>query len=225
MTLKSLRRTVQAAFAAAAIVVGLFVAGGTVRATPGDQHQVWVCKYVGQPGDFETLKSGKNPIIVDVAAADAYVGADFADGQTHSLVIDLATDENTGQGETYTGEATCPSVQPSVEPSTEPSPSSAPSSTPTIAPSTDPTPTVTPEVSPSVTPSETPVATPSSPSTPTPASTPERPAVTPPSTDTSAPQTATSTGDFAVLFVFGLLIGFAASLTYLMAGGRTRPRR
>lgn len=130
-------------------VLALALAGtGAVHATPPDDtgfHQVWVCKYVGQPGDFETLKPGKNPIIVDVASADAFVGADFADGQTHSFVIDLATEENTGQGETYIGEATCPTPpsdsQPPDEnatPSDEPSapPSDAPSSEPSVSPTT-----------------------------------------------------------------------------------------
>ena len=113
---------------------------------PSPDHQVWVCKYVGQPGDFETLKSGKNPIIVDVAAADAYVGADFADGQTHSYVIDLATDENTGQGERYTGDQTCPTPTPTprrrpVTPT--PTPSASPTTTPTSTPSPTPTSSVT----------------------------------------------------------------------------------
>jgi hypothetical protein len=123
---------------------------GTASATPvsnggTDSHQVWVCKYVGAPGDFETLKPGKNPIIVDVAAADAYVGADFADGQTHSLVIDIATDENTGQGERYTGEATCPSdanPDPSATPTS--SPSDEPSPSPKDVPSGEPSPVPSP---------------------------------------------------------------------------------
>lgn len=79
-----------------------------------NHHKVWVCKYVGAPGDFETLKAGKQPIQVDVSAADAYVGADFADGQHHSYVIDLVTHENTDRHNNYTGSATCPTPEPTT---------------------------------------------------------------------------------------------------------------
>jgi hypothetical protein len=138
-----------------ALVVSLFAIGagtaGLASATkPAPGHQVWVCKYVGQPGDFETLKPGKNPILVDVASADNYVGADFADGQHHSKVIDLATDANTGQGNKYIGEATCPSVEgPTTTTTLPPSSTTTPPTTvsppSTVKPTTPTVPSTTPK--------------------------------------------------------------------------------
>ena len=155
----------------AILAVGVLSAVPALATKPDSdgQHQVWVCKYVGQPGDFETLKPGKNPIIVDVAAADDFVGADFADGQTHSKVIDLATDANTGQGERYIGEATCPT------------PSASTSPTPSLVPSPEPSasPIVTPEPSATPTPSDVPTSEPSVAPTPS-----TGPALTLPPTDT-----------------------------------------
>ncbi|WP_156165145.1 hypothetical protein [Demequina silvatica] len=74
---------------------------------PGNDgvHKVWVCKYSGTPYVDEVLKPGKNPIAVD---GNATTGTYFNDGQGQSYVLDQVTDENTAQGERYTGEKVCP---------------------------------------------------------------------------------------------------------------------
>ncbi|WP_062292825.1 hypothetical protein [Demequina phytophila] len=74
---------------------------------PGNDgvHKVWVCKYSGTPYVDEVLKPGKNPIAVD---GNATTGTYFNDGQGQSYVLDQVTDENTEQGERYTGGKTCP---------------------------------------------------------------------------------------------------------------------
>lgn len=182
----------------AAAALALSVAGLTTATQPDPSgfHQVWVCKYAGQPGDFEFLKPGKNPIIVDVAAADAYVGADFADGQTHSLVIDLATDANTGQGEKYIGDATCPTIPTPTEPTSTSTTTETPGATPTS------TPTDQPSESPSIT------AAPSDPTT-TPTQ-PSRPRPTQPNTAAGAdlPEDVAASDGFRTFLL--LLIGFIA---------------
>lgn len=203
----------------AALII-LFAGASQALATkPGSdgQHQVWVCKYVGKPGDFETLKPGKQPIIVDVASADYFVGADFADGQTHSIVIDLATAANTGQGERYTGEATCPTAPtPSLSPSPSPSVSPSPSASSTSAPSIEPSPTASPSPSTGSSPVPSPSAVtpapstrPSIPTTPSvaPSAPPvTRPSVTPPPTDT-ADQTVTDQSSVAIVEIgIGLVL-------------------
>lgn len=55
--------------------------------------KVFVCKYVGTPGDNETLQTGQNPISVSVNAipVGASIGAYFADAQGRSLVIAFDT--------------------------------------------------------------------------------------------------------------------------------------
>ena len=64
-------------------------------ATPGDPHQVWVCKYVQKPGVDEVLKRGKNPIHVDAASVTndrgvaPQLGDAFSDGQFRSVVVSL----------------------------------------------------------------------------------------------------------------------------------------
>ena len=66
---------------------------------------VFVCKYVGTPNVNETLKDGKQPIRVKSSAT---VGSYFNDAQGRSYVLDISTDANTGQGNEYLGEKTCP---------------------------------------------------------------------------------------------------------------------
>ena len=61
-------------------------------AGPGGD-KVFVCKYVGTPGDDERLQTGQNPISVSVNAipAGAQVGAFFADAQGRSFVLAFDT--------------------------------------------------------------------------------------------------------------------------------------
>ena len=54
------------------------------QAKKAEDHKVWVCKYVGKPGEDERLKDGKNPIEVDSSAT---VGTFFKDGQNRSYVL------------------------------------------------------------------------------------------------------------------------------------------
>ena len=67
---------------------------------------VFVCKYVGIPNVNETLKEGKQPIRVKSSAT---VGSYFNDAQGRSYVLDTSTNANTGQGNEYLGDKTCPS--------------------------------------------------------------------------------------------------------------------
>jgi len=67
----------------------------SASATPGDPHEVWVCKYVQKPGEDEVLKRGKNPIHVDAASLTndrgvaPQLGDTFSDGQLRSVVVSL----------------------------------------------------------------------------------------------------------------------------------------
>lgn len=68
--------------------------GWIAEATPGDPHQVWVCKYVQTPHTNEVLKAGKNPIFVDWASLtgreDApHVGDTFSDAHDKSVVVQI----------------------------------------------------------------------------------------------------------------------------------------
>ncbi|WP_062311293.1 hypothetical protein [Demequina rhizosphaerae] len=103
-----LRKTLVVAAVAALTMMMSSPAGATSGDTqPGNDgvHKVWVCKYSGTPYVDEVLKPGKNPIAVDGSAT---VGTYFKDGQGQSFVLDDVTDENTAQGERYTGTLTCP---------------------------------------------------------------------------------------------------------------------
>ena len=94
-----------------ALVAGILLAvaaiwSATQASAGGTQHDKrWVCKYVGTPGQDEVLKSGKNPTTV---SSSATVGTYFNDAQGRSYVLDVQTDENTGDGNSYTGEKSCP---------------------------------------------------------------------------------------------------------------------
>lgn len=70
---------------------------------PEPEKKVFVCKYVGTPGDDERLQGGGNPINVSINAipAGASVGAFFADAQGRSFVLAF----DTGQDESS---LTCP---------------------------------------------------------------------------------------------------------------------
>jgi len=186
-----------------ALIGVVFLALGSVpAAATGDNnpHKVWVCKYVGKPGDFETFKAGKQPIQVDVSSADDYVGADFADGQNHSVVIDLVTPANTDEHNDYIGDATCPTPVPTTTVPTTSSTTEASTSTTSV---TEPTTTssttvpVTETTLPTTTVPDTTTSTPSTepttsvpPTTVVPTSTTSQPPTTI-QTSTSGPPTST----------------------------------
>ena len=117
---------------------------GTSQAEP--LGKVFVCKYVGTPGDDERLQTGNNPIDVSINAINDFqgVGSYFNDAQGRSFV--LALDE--GQAEPDV--SSCPGFVPEPSPSptvTHTSPAPSPTDT-----SNNPEPTeTTPEPSPSTT--------------------------------------------------------------------------
>ena len=102
--------------AAIVVAVGVAMLGGiavtaTSASAGGGDHQAWVCKYKGEPYVNETLKDGKQPILVDFHSTVPQVDdpALFKDGQSQSFVLALATDANTDQGEKYNGaDGQCP---------------------------------------------------------------------------------------------------------------------
>ena len=60
---------------------------------------MWVCKYVGKPGEDEVLKEGKNPIEVSGKSVDkdkdgqVFVGDQFADAQGRSVVVQIGGED------------------------------------------------------------------------------------------------------------------------------------
>lgn len=92
------------------------VASATIIDHP---DKVWVCKYVGTPGVDERLQTGTNPIVVSVNAIqhnqwDGTLPGWFSDKQDRSYVLDYQTKENTGKGNQYTGDLTCPTPAPTI---------------------------------------------------------------------------------------------------------------
>jgi hypothetical protein len=96
-TLRSAARRLLSISAAATIAaVGLVALSAPAYAQPVTAGlKVWVCKYVGTPGDNERLKEGKNPIEVSANSADkdkdgkVYIGDEFADAQGRSIVVQI----------------------------------------------------------------------------------------------------------------------------------------
>lgn len=85
----------------------------TVAAAAAAAVKVWVCKYVGTPGDDEHLKAGKNPIEVNASAVppNPVVGTFFNDSQGRSYVLQI--------GGTDPGVANCPPAVQKTEVTTE----------------------------------------------------------------------------------------------------------
>lgn len=105
-----------------ALLAVLFVAALTAGSataslvtTVGEDHpdKVFVCKYVGTPGDDERLQTGQNPISVSVNAIPegASVGAFFADAQGRSFVLAF----DTGQPEPSVDNCPPPDNPPDIE--------------------------------------------------------------------------------------------------------------
>jgi hypothetical protein len=100
-TLRSAARRLLSTSAAATIAaVGLVALSAPAYAQPVTAGlKVWVCKYVGTPGDDERLKEGKNPIEVSANSADkpkdgeVFVGDQFADAQGRSVVVQIDGDD------------------------------------------------------------------------------------------------------------------------------------
>jgi hypothetical protein len=98
-TLRSAARRLLSISAAATIAaVGMVALSAPAHAADADS-KVWVCKYVGTPGDDERLKEGKNPIRVSGHSVDkdkdgqVFVGEQFADAQGRSVVVQIEGEE------------------------------------------------------------------------------------------------------------------------------------
>lgn len=107
-----MRRIISLMGLLALVAAGLVTTAGAASAGGGGQTHVFVCKYVGKPGVDERLKDGKQPIYV---AIDATAGTWFNDAQGRSYVLAVADETNTGRGQTYTGDLTCPTGQPAPQ--------------------------------------------------------------------------------------------------------------
>ena len=122
-TLKSAARRLLSVSAAATIAaVGLVASSSPAQADDAKSTNVWVCKYVGTPGSDETLKEGKNPILVAGSSADkdkdgqVNVGDQFADAQGRSVIVQIGG-EDPGCSETPP-----PVVTPTPRPTGGPTP-------------------------------------------------------------------------------------------------------
>ena len=141
MTESSVSMSIRAATLVGAAALALagtvtIATGLTARATPGDPHKVWVCKYVQKPHQNEVLKAGKNPIFVDWASltgksAAPNVGDTFSDAQDKSVVVQI--------GGSDPGVAACVASPPPTTTTTPPTTSTPPPTTSTHPPTTPPT--------------------------------------------------------------------------------------
>lgn len=81
----------------AAALIGLFIVSKIVGAAPAPKY--FVCKYVGTPGQNETLQTGQNPISVSGNALPdgTNVGDSFTDqhGRSYVIALDTGQDEPT----------------------------------------------------------------------------------------------------------------------------------
>ena len=108
------------AAATIAAVGGLVALSAPAHAADADS-KVWVCKYVGTPGDDEVLKEGKNPISVSGNSVDkdkdgqVFVGDQFADAQGRSVVVQI-------EGKDPGPDICSPTPPPVIEPTTPPKP-------------------------------------------------------------------------------------------------------
>ena len=92
------RRLLSIGAATAIAAVGLVALSAPAHAADASS-KVWVCKYVGKPGDDEVLKEGKNPIEVSGKSVDkdkdgqVFVGDQFADAQGRSVVVQIGGED------------------------------------------------------------------------------------------------------------------------------------
>ena len=92
------RRLLSIGAATAIAAVGLVALSAPAHAADASS-KVWVCKYVGKPGDDEVLKEGKNPIEVSGNSVDkakdgqVFVGDQFADAQGRSVVVQIGGED------------------------------------------------------------------------------------------------------------------------------------
>ena len=112
------RRLLSVSAAATIAAVGLVAFSAPAHAAPANS-QVWVCKYVGTPGEDERPQTGNNPIRVSGNAADedndgqVFVGDQFADAQGRSVIVQI-------EGEDPGLEACSPTPAPTTPPTDGP---------------------------------------------------------------------------------------------------------
>jgi hypothetical protein len=164
-------------FVLAFLFSGAALANAQQVSPAAHEGKVYVCKYVGTPGDNERLQTGQNPIDVSINAIKDYqgVGSWFNDAQGRSFVLA----EDIGQPE--------PDVSGCPAPDGGPTPSNTPSETPSNTPSE--TPSETPTTEPPTTDSSTPTEEPSTSDSSTPTS--EPPTTSDSQTPTNLPSTVT----------------------------------
>ena len=136
-----MRKSIAITAAAALLGVAGFAGAQTAYAQDDDPKKVWVCKYVGAPGEEEIFKGGKNPIHVatNTIKGEVKVGASFPDAQGRSVVVSLDEAEpDAGICEDFLNP---PTDDPTEEPTTDPTeePTTDPTDDPTTDPTTDPT--------------------------------------------------------------------------------------
>lgn len=215
-------------------VVAVALAGGAPATAHNGGEKVYVCKYVGTPGEDERLQFGQNPIEVSVNAIPldpVVVGSYFADAHGRSFVLGFVPmSPEPNRFDCPEGDAPSPSPSATPEPSSEPSPTTEPSPTPSTSPSPQPseTPSPTPSVTPTPEPTPSSSATPSTVPTPVPSASPTGPAVTPtplvptvtaPPTDTAtATSVPTGTNPSVIVVILAAAIGG-------MLGALAIPRR
>jgi hypothetical protein len=107
--------------AATIAAVGGLVALSAPAHAADASSRVWVCKYVGTPGDDEVLQGGQNPIRVSGNSADkdedgqVFVGDQFADAQGRSVVVQI-------EGDDPGADSCSPTPPPVIPPTTPPKP-------------------------------------------------------------------------------------------------------
>jgi hypothetical protein len=115
------RRLLSISAATTIAAVGLVALSAPAHAAPANS-QVWVCKYVGTPGD-EVLKEGKNPIKVSGNSVDkdkdgqVFVGDQFADAQERSVVVQIEGDD---PGANICSPTPPPDISPTSSPTARP---------------------------------------------------------------------------------------------------------
>lgn len=143
------RRALSLATAVAFAATGAFaLANGS--AASANEHTVWVyvCKYVGTPGEDERLQTGQNPILVEAHSLESppVIGAPFQDEQGRSVVIGYG---EPGGGQEGEPEPVCPPELPppptetTPPPTTETTPPPTTTSTTTTTTTTETTPPTT----------------------------------------------------------------------------------
>jgi hypothetical protein len=128
------RRLLSISAAATTIAaVGLVTLSAPAHAAPASS-QVWVCKYVGTPGDDERLQTGNNPILVSGNSVDkpkdgqVFVGDQFADAQGRSVIVQIEGDEPDADICSPTPPPVVPTTTPTASPTPRPTDGKTPGS-------------------------------------------------------------------------------------------------